>query len=68
MTRASSPRPAAINLKKAGKTLLLVEQNVEAALGIADRGYIIDQGTVVHNDTTASLLSDPEIQERYYEV
>lgn len=55
-------------LKQSGKTILLVEQNVEAALRIADRAYIIDQGSVVHAASAASLLADPEIQERYCAV
>jgi branched-chain amino acid transport system ATP-binding protein len=57
-----------LKLKQTGKTILLVEQNVEAALRIADRAYIIDQGSVVHGDTAANLLADPEIQERYCAV
>lgn len=57
-----------LKLKQAGKTVLLVEQNVEAALRIADRAYIIDQGAVVHAASAASLLADPEIQERYCAV
>jgi branched-chain amino acid transport system ATP-binding protein len=55
-------------LKKSGKTILLVEQNVEFALGISDRAYILDQGAVVHTDTAKNLLADPEIQERYCAV
>ncbi|WP_151635933.1 ABC transporter ATP-binding protein [Noviherbaspirillum aerium] len=57
-----------LKLKQSGKTILLVEQNVEAALRIADRAYIIDQGAVVHAASAASLLADPEIQERYCAV
>jgi branched-chain amino acid transport system ATP-binding protein len=55
-------------LKKAGKTILLVEQNVESALRISDRAYILDQGEVVHADAAAALLKDPVIQERYCAV
>jgi branched-chain amino acid transport system ATP-binding protein len=55
-------------LRDAGTTILLVEQNVELALGIADRAYIVDQGTIVHHATAAALLADPEIQERYCAV
>jgi branched-chain amino acid transport system ATP-binding protein len=57
-----------IRLKKAGKTILLVEQNVESALRISDRAYILDQGEVVHADSAAALLKDPVIQERYCAV
>lgn len=56
------------SLKRAGKTLLLVEQNVELALSIADRAYIVDQGRIVHQATAAHLLADREIQERYCAV
>ncbi|OWW19520.1 ABC transporter ATP-binding protein [Noviherbaspirillum denitrificans] len=55
-------------LRKAGKTILLVEQNVEAALRISDRAYILDQGEVVHADSASALLRDPVIQERYCAV
>ena len=55
-------------LKQQGKTILLVEQNVELALGIADRVYILDQGEIVHTSTSQALLDDPEMQERYCAV
>ena len=51
-----------------GLTILLVEQNVERALSISDRAYIIDQGVVVHSDRAAGLLENSEIQERYCSV
>ena len=56
------------SLKRAGKTLLLVEQNVELALSISDRAYIVDQGRIVHEAKAAVLLADREIQERYCSV
>jgi branched-chain amino acid transport system ATP-binding protein len=55
-------------LKAEGTTILLVEQNVELALGIADRAYVVDQGAIAHHDTAAALLADAEIQERYCAV
>lgn len=55
-------------LKRQGKTILLVEQSVETALGIADRAYILDQGAIVHTAGAAAMLADPEIQERYCAV
>ena len=55
-------------MKKQGTTLLLVEQNVERALSISDRAYIMDQGVVVHQDTAVNLLADAAIQERYCSV
>lgn len=55
-------------MKLAGTTILLVEQNVELALAIADRAYIVDQGTVVHEAGAKALLADTAIQERYCAV
>jgi branched-chain amino acid transport system ATP-binding protein len=56
------------SLKAEGMTILLVEQNVELALGLADRVYVVDHGTVVHSGSARALLADPEIQERYCAV
>ena len=55
-------------MKAAGTTILLVEQNVERALKVSDRAYILDQGTVVHSGTGAALLADKAIQEKYCAV
>jgi branched-chain amino acid transport system ATP-binding protein len=56
------------SLKAEGTTILLVEQNVELALGLADRVYVVDHGAVVHSGSARALLADPEIQERYCAV
>lgn len=55
-------------LKRNGITILLIEQNVEFALKIADRAYILDQGEVVFSGTAEAMLADPEIQKRYCAV
>ena len=55
-------------MKQAGTTILLVEQNVERALRVSDRAYILDQGEVVHVGTGSELLADTGIQERYCAV
>ncbi len=55
-------------LKAEGTTLLLVEQNVERALAISDRAYILDQGQVVHTGSGAELLADRAIQDKYCAV
>lgn len=55
-------------LKGQGTTMLLVEQNVERALSISDRAYILDQGRVVHEGSGTELLNDREIQDRYCAV
>ena len=56
------------NMKAQGTTVLLVEQNVELALDIADRAYVLDQGSVVHQASAQELLADNEIKERYCSV
>jgi branched-chain amino acid transport system ATP-binding protein len=55
-------------MKLAGTTILLVEQNVERALRISDRAYILDQGMIVHEGTASDLLADRQIQDRYCSV
>jgi branched-chain amino acid transport system ATP-binding protein len=55
-------------MKTQGTTVLLVEQNVELALDIADRAYVLDQGAVVYHATASELLADSEIKERYCSV
>jgi branched-chain amino acid transport system ATP-binding protein len=55
-------------MKEQGTTILLVEQNVELALSISDRAYIMDQGVIVHSDSAARLLANKAIQERYCSV
>jgi branched-chain amino acid transport system ATP-binding protein len=52
-------------LRRQGITILLVEQNVERALVLADRGYVMDQGLIVHAGAARELLANREIQERY---
>jgi branched-chain amino acid transport system ATP-binding protein len=55
-------------LKSKGITILLVEQNVERALSVSDRAYVLDQGVVVHQADAKALLADQEIQDRYCAV
>jgi branched-chain amino acid transport system ATP-binding protein len=52
-------------LKQQRVTILIVEQNVERALRLADRAYVMDQGVIVHSGDAKDLLADNEIQERY---
>jgi branched-chain amino acid transport system ATP-binding protein len=56
------------SMKAQGTTVLLVEQNVELALDIADRAYVLDQGAVVYQAAARDLLADDEIKERYCSV
>jgi branched-chain amino acid transport system ATP-binding protein len=55
-------------LRDQGTTILLVEQNVERALQISDRAYILDQGCIVHEGDAQALLQDRAIQEKYCAV
>ena len=53
------------NLHKAGTTILLVEQNAQAALSVADRGYVLETGKIVTSGTGTELLASPEIKKAY---
>jgi branched-chain amino acid transport system ATP-binding protein len=55
-------------LKASGTTVFLVEQNAFAALSIADRGYVLETGSVVLTGTGRDLLANPEIQSAYLGV
>ena len=52
-------------LHKAGTTILLVEQNAQAALSVADRGYVLEPGKIVTTGTGAELLASPAIKKAY---
>jgi branched-chain amino acid transport system ATP-binding protein len=49
----------------AGVTVLLVEQNARAALRLATRGYVVENGRVVRHDRADTLLHDPQVREAY---
>ena len=53
------------NLHKAGTTILLVEQNAQAALSVADRGYVMETGKIVTTGTCTELLASPAIKKSY---
>jgi len=48
-----------------GTTILLVEQNAHMALKLADRGYVIETGRIVHEDKADALLDNPKVREAY---
>jgi branched-chain amino acid transport system ATP-binding protein len=52
-------------LHEAGTTVLLVEQNANAALQIADRGYVLETGKVVTSAPAAALLEDETVRKAY---
>lgn len=55
-------------MNKDGVTILLVEQNVEMALSISKRGYVIDQGVIQFEGSAEELQQNREIQQRYLGV
>jgi branched-chain amino acid transport system ATP-binding protein len=48
-----------------GVTILLVEQNASRALGIADRGYVMESGLITMNGDAKVMLSDPKVRAAY---
>jgi branched-chain amino acid transport system ATP-binding protein len=51
-----------------GLTILLVEQNLKKALEMADRGYVVETGSISIQGTAADLLADPTIRSAYLGV
>ena len=52
-------------LHKAGTTILLVEQNAQMALSIADRAYVLETGTISMSGSAKELLTDERVQKAY---
>ena len=52
-------------LRAQGMTILLVEQNANAALRMSDRAYVLETGNVVLAGTGEELLRDPRVREAY---
>ena len=48
-----------------GTTVLLVEQNASRALGLADRGYVMESGEITMNGEAKALLNDPKVRAAY---
>jgi branched-chain amino acid transport system ATP-binding protein len=55
-------------LADAGQTIVLVEQNIAAALTLASRAYIVNNGHIVHEGPTAEIKADPGVLQRYLGV
>ncbi len=53
------------DLRQRDRPILLVEQNMKAALGIADRAYIMETGKIVKHGRAEELLGDDEVRKRY---
>ena len=53
------------DIKAEGTTVLLVEQNANAALKRSDRGYVLETGHVILEGSAASIASDPRVREAY---
>jgi branched-chain amino acid transport system ATP-binding protein len=53
------------DLHQGGLTILLVEQNAQAALEIANRGYVLEAGRLQLQDTAANLLKNPQLKAAY---
>jgi ABC-type branched-subunit amino acid transport system ATPase component len=56
------------SVTEAGTAVLLVEQDVDAALEAAARGYVLENGRIVASGDSAKLLDDPRIREAYLGV
>ncbi|HPA59842.1 MAG TPA: ABC transporter ATP-binding protein [Synergistales bacterium] len=56
---------AVVSINRTGVTVLLVEQMVQEALEIADRGYVIQTGKIVQQGTAKELLHSPEVRKAY---
>jgi branched-chain amino acid transport system ATP-binding protein len=56
------------SIRQSGVTIFLVEQNVNAALHLADRAYVLEMGRITLEGTGRELLSDPRVQAAYLGV
>jgi len=53
------------DLKSEGITILLIEQNANAALRCADKGYVLETGTITMEGTGEALLNDQRVRDAY---
>ena len=54
-----------LEIRRHGTTVLLVEQNAQRSLEIADRGYILETGAIILENTGANLLADEKVKASY---
>ena len=55
-------------LKSAGLSIVLAEQNLDFVLALSERCYVLEKGSVVYSGTAAALAADDEVQNRYLHV
>ncbi|WP_421703803.1 ABC transporter ATP-binding protein [Aliiroseovarius sp.] len=53
------------HIREAGMGVLLIEQNAKQSLAIADRGYLIENGEIIGQNSAEAMLSDPAVQAAY---
>jgi branched-chain amino acid transport system ATP-binding protein len=54
-----------VEISRSGTTILLVEQNANYALGVSQRGYVLETGRVALADESAALRENPDVQRAY---
>ncbi len=55
-------------IRKTGLTVLIIEQNVQQSLEMADRGYVIENGALILFGTGEELMENPEVKAAYFGV
>lgn len=63
--RRGTVMDALATIRREGVTILLVEQDVNLALSIADRGYVMETGHIVRSGSAKKLIDDPEVRRAY---
>jgi ABC-type branched-subunit amino acid transport system ATPase component len=53
------------SVSESGVTIAMIEQNAKAALGLADRGYVLENGQNRFTGKGSELLNDPQVAELY---
>ncbi len=53
------------DINRAGVTMLLVEQNAQGALALANRAYVMESGEITLSGEARTLLADPRVREAY---
>lgn len=54
-----------VNIQREGMTVLLVEQDIQLALSVADRGYVLETGRIVQTGPAKALIDDPNVRQAY---